>query len=82
MLHVPLLSDAYAAALFGTDGPRTEPAPHEEGAAGRFVPLRRETPRAPVDDEGDDEDVDTPTSDRDDIETARTRPLRLDQIHL
>jgi hypothetical protein len=81
MLHVPLLSDAYAAALFGTDSPRTEPAP-QEGGSGRLVPLRPETPRSPVDDEGDEEDVDAAPSDRDDIETARTRPLRLDQLHL
>ena len=81
MLHFPLLSDAYTAALFGTDGPRTEPAPHEGDGAGTFGPLRREAPRAPVD-AGDERDVDPPTSDRDDIETARTRPLRLDQIHL
>lgn len=79
MLHFPLLSGAYAAALFGTDDPRTEPAPHEGGGA-----LRRETPREQVDDgdERDEDDVDTASSDRDDIETARTRPLRLDQIHL
>ncbi len=75
MLHFPLLSDAYAAALFGADTPRTEPPPHD-GCGESWVTVRPE-PR-----QEDDEDVHAVPDDREDIETARTRPLRLDQIRL
>ena len=76
MLHFPLLSDAYAAALFGADTPRTEPPPHD-GCAESWGTVRPEPSPEPEEDDEDDQAVPD-----DDIETARTRPLRLDQIHL
>lgn len=78
MLHFPLLSDAYAAALFGAAAPRTGPTPHD-GCAEPYGTV----PPEPLPEPGDEEeDADAAPDDRDDIETARTRPLRLDQIHL
>jgi hypothetical protein len=76
MLHLPLLSDAYPAALVEADGP----PPH--------API--ETPCERPDDADDELDElaeatateDAAPDDEDDMETARTRPLRLDQIHL
>jgi hypothetical protein len=73
MLHLPLLSDAYVAALVEADGPPPQ-APIE-------TPCERP-------DDADDEAAEATASenvtpdDEDDMETARTRPLRLDQIHL
>lgn len=82
MLHVPLLSDAYAAALFGAAAPRSGLDPEGAGAD-TYRPVLPEPSGAPDDDEREgEEDVDTAPSDLDDIETARTRPLRLDRIHL
>ena len=79
MLHFPLLSDAYAAALFGAEAPRTGPAP-QDGCAESYGTVPPEPPPEPGDEE--EEDVDAAPEDPDDIETARTRPMRLDQIHL
>ena len=76
MLHFPLLSGAYAAALFGAEAPRTGPAPHDACAGSRGT-VRSEPSPEP---ERDHEDVQAVPDD--DIETARTRPLRLDQSHL
>lgn len=76
MLHFPLLSDAYAAALFGADPPRTEPPPNDGCADSRGTVRPESSP------EPEEEDEDVRAVPDDDIETARTRPLRLDQIHL
>ena len=78
MLHHGLLSDAYVAALFGANEPRPECEPHE-GASGIPAPVRPAEPAAVA--ESEDEE-DAPAAAEDDMETARTRPLRLDQIHL
>lgn len=66
MLHVPLLSEAYEAALFHEDEPQPpspcpEPAPRASASA--------VAPSSVPDEE-------------EDLENAPTRPLRLDQIHL
>lgn len=80
MLHFPLLSDAYAAALFEAEGPQGLPAER--------APIENpcELPDVAADDDDDevaDATAENPArDDEDDMETARTRPLRLDQIHL
>jgi hypothetical protein len=78
MLHFPLLSDAYAAVLFGAGAPRTGQVPL--GSSDACDPLVPEPSRAP-DEEDEDGTHDEPDADED-FETARTRPLRLDQIRL
>jgi hypothetical protein len=64
MLHVPLLSEAYEAALFPEDRPQP-PSTRPE-----VEPRSCAIPRVNVPDQDED------------LETAPTRPLRLDQIHL
>jgi hypothetical protein len=81
MLHVPLLSEAYEAALFREDRPQSPAARQEpRGWAGHAEPVESLEPldltlplegRAVAAEAGDE-----------DLETAPTRPLRLDQIRL
>jgi hypothetical protein len=68
MHSFPLLSEAYVTALLR---PNPDPEPEEQN------PRRARAPR-------DEEPVTVATcvEDEDDMETARTRPLRLDRIHL
>jgi len=66
MLRVPLLSETYAVALFHEDRPEPPSACPEP------EPRASAAAAAPVSFPADD----------DDLETAPTRPLRLDQIHL
>lgn len=63
----PMLSEAYAAALLASDEGR--PKPGESGAA---MGSSESLPEDPVDVPAEEED----------LETARTRPLRLDALHL
>jgi hypothetical protein len=79
MHSFPLLSEAYVAALFT---PHPDPEPEEKDPSGRLIPsparkrdhaTREDTPTRAAP-RVEDEDGD--------IETARTRPLRLDRIHL
>jgi hypothetical protein len=75
----PLLSKPYVAALLT---PHPDPEPEEKDPSGRLIPssaqkrdpAMREDPRTRAATRVVDEDGD--------IETARTRPLRLDRIHL
>jgi hypothetical protein len=71
MLHLPLLSAAYEAALFGERSPDRGTGVEERPAAAPCPP-------------DDEPALDEFPEDEDDLETARTRPLalRLDQIHL
>lgn len=68
MLQFPLLSDAYAAALLTASAPHPDSVPETEPG-----PLPQETPDPKREDGGAEDD---------DMETARTRPLRFDRIHL
>ena len=63
----PMLSEAYAAALLASD--ERTPEPRENGAVSMGSP---EPPEAPVKASAEEED----------LETARTRPLHLDSLHL
>jgi hypothetical protein len=77
MLHFPLLSDAYVAALCG----KHEFLAESESREGAAVTSRSTLPEQPFpsrENEGGNDDM----KDDYDMETARTRPLRLDQIHL
>lgn len=78
MLHLPLLSHAYEAALFGPDESRPVPAEHPRAQA-MPLPFQPESPT--LDEEGEDGTVPT-VGQPDDLETARTRPLRLDRLTL
>lgn len=78
MLNVPLLSDAYQAALSGVNEPRSEAAPH--GLTGTTACPDR--PESPTPQEEDGDGGDAPDDACDDMETARTRPLRMDRLHL
>lgn len=64
----PMLSEAYAAALLASDDETREPRESE------VIPVSwpETCPEEPVE---------TP-SEEEDLETARTRPLRLDALHL
>ena len=64
----PMLSDAYAAALLGSDEGARES--REDGAIS--VTSSRTCLAEPV----------KASSEEEDLETARTRPLRLDALHL
>lgn len=75
MLQFPLLSDAYSAALDGVHEPRPESAPRD-GAASTPCPIPPVRPIPGREAREEDDAVDTD----DDMETARTRPLRRDQI--
>jgi hypothetical protein len=74
MLHFPLLSDAYAAALFGAD----ETQRRDGGAEVAPCSL----PSAASEEDDERKPLPPPEEEDDDLETAPTRPLRLDQIHL
>jgi len=76
MVHFPLLSPAYSSALFEPGEPRAPRPPHESAAA---PPGPGEEDVTPAPERENEESVDVS---EDDIETAPTRPLRLDQIHL
>jgi hypothetical protein len=67
MLAFPLLSDAYAAALVVAGSEKPEPEEDESNVPGSPGPF----PTRPLLQDGDD-----------DLETAPTRPLRLDRLHL
>lgn len=68
MYCFPLLSEAYAAALLASDEGTSKS--RENGA---FSVSSSETrPEGPV----------TASAEEEDLETARTRPLRLDTLHL
>jgi hypothetical protein len=78
MHSFPLLSEAYVTALLT---PHPDPEPGENGPERRLIPPAAqkrgragEERRPPASTRVEDEDGD--------IETARTRPLRLDRIHL
>lgn len=80
MLHFPLLSDAYEAALLGADELRPKTAAHPPSHP-RPCPAPPEHSKPGIGGEenhGADSTEDLP----DDMETARTRPLRLDRLHL
>jgi hypothetical protein len=76
MHSFPLLSEAYVVALLT---PHPDPEPGEKGPERRLIP-----PAAQKRDHAPREERRQPAVTRveDDIETARTRPLRLDRIHL
>ena len=79
MLRFPSLSDAYEAALFGANGPRPESARRERPATTPY-PDPPEEPAPAL--ESEREDGGTPHGLPDDMETARTLPLRRDRFHL
>jgi hypothetical protein len=67
MRAFPLLSDAYAAVLVGTESEKSE----SEGDESNRLTSPATRPATSLLPDGDE-----------DLETAPTRPLRLDQIHL
>lgn len=79
MLHFPLLSDAYEAALVGADPSRS--AAHQPLHPGP-CPIQPEQPEPALDAEEERDDTDPVEDLPDDMETARTRPLRLDRFRI
>jgi hypothetical protein len=75
-MHYPLLSDAYVAALERKHDVSAKAAPRP-GAPMTSLPTPAEKPFLARKTERDDD-----RKSDDDMETARTRPLRLDRIHL
>ncbi len=78
MHSFPLLSEAYVAALL-TPHPDPEPEETDPRPVARPAPTKRRE-RPPRDEQP--ANVASCVEDEGDMETARTRPLRLDRIHL
>lgn len=70
MRRFPLFSEAYEAALFSSDRLPCEMETEQTAPYRGLWPTREAPDFAPL------------PYDEDDMETARTRPLRIDQLHL
>jgi hypothetical protein len=79
MHSFPLLSEAYVAALLT---PHPDPEPEERRPDRRLIPPAAQKPERAPREEQRPPAVTRVEKEDGDIETARTRPLRLDRIHL
>ena len=70
MYCFPMLSDAYADALLATDDGTPEPSENDAASVGSSETRNEDLVKAHAQEEEED------------LETARTRPLRRDALHL